>query len=572
MILVNFKENHRNVFFNKNIFLTGSCFKGEKLLKDELFFQDLENVENKSQLEEKLNQYNGFFAFVICLNNSQECLVAVDRVRSIPLFYGSHKENCFISNDAEWVRQNVGDMNIDPISEQEFLMTGYVTGKDTLFRGVKQLQAGEFLHISNQNNKSQAATIEFQTFRYYKYLHSEPQKIKNKESYQQDLDLEVSKSIQRLINFANGRQIVIPLSAGRDSRLIALKIKQAGYKNVLCFSYGVKGNFEAETSKKIAELLNFNWVFTEYTEQLGYKWYNSIDRKNYYLMAFNYTSLPVMQDWAAIMDMKKRGLIDKDAVFTPGHTGDFISGGHIPIQAHLCKKANIKILVNEIKNRHYSLIYTNSNFIQFKDNNAHIKTKQQKQFWENRIITLCEINDIKDAYDFYNITEMWNWQERQAKFIVNSARDYEYWGYDWWFPFWDSDYMLFWQQIPLVFRKNKLLYNEYVDSLFKKITGIEDYQEINNFGLKNSRIKNFIFLFKIKSKFLIKKIAPQKHFIYFIRKYKLKSNTVKQILGEMGAFSDNFVAKNKKKLPTVNGLFAIFTIEELKTNLIKKIK
>ena len=139
---------------------------------------------------------------------------------------------------------------------------------------------------------------------------------------------------------------------------------------------------------------------------------------------------------------------------------------------------------------------------------------------------------------------------------MNSARDYEFWGFDWWFPFWDSEYMLFWEKIPLKLRKNKLLYNEYVDLLFKRITDIEAYLE------------NKIIIQK-KSISLIKKIIPKKPFIYCIRKHRLKSSILRQILGVMGAFSDDFLSKHKKTLPSINGLFAIYTVEELKRELIK---
>ena len=36
------------------------------------------------------------------------------------------------------------------------------------------------------------------------------------------------------------RQIIIPLSAGNDSRLVASILKYLGAKNVKCYSYGTK--------------------------------------------------------------------------------------------------------------------------------------------------------------------------------------------------------------------------------------------------------------------------------------------------------------------------------------------
>ena len=42
------------------------------------------------------------------------------------------------------------------------------------------------------------------------------------------------------------------LSGGLDSRFIASKLKSLGYSNLHSFSYGPKGNYEAQAAKKVA--------------------------------------------------------------------------------------------------------------------------------------------------------------------------------------------------------------------------------------------------------------------------------------------------------------------------------
>ena len=66
-------------------------------------------------------------------------------------------------------------------------------------------------------------------------------------------------TIQRLIKFANGRQIIVPLSGGYDSRLVASLLKQANYQNILCFTYGKKSSPEVIISKKVANKIFFYW-------------------------------------------------------------------------------------------------------------------------------------------------------------------------------------------------------------------------------------------------------------------------------------------------------------------------
>jgi asparagine synthase (glutamine-hydrolysing) len=359
---------------------------------------------------------------------------------------------------------------------------------------------------------------------------------------QEKLDEIMDNIIRRLIVYANGRQIVVPLSAGRDSRFIALKLKQLGYKNVLCFSYGVIGNFEAETSKKVAGFLGFPWEYVEYTEALWKTWFNTRERKDYFDMAFNGISVPVIQDWPAVWELKKRGVLAADAVFVPGHTGDFISGSHIPSDANPDTKACMSDLVHSIVRGHYSLIWSR-------------KLNKTESYWKDRIIKNCEIQEITDGYGYADAFEKWDWQERQAKFIVNSVRVYEFFGFDWWLPFWDKDFMLYWQSIPLKYRKNKSLYNEYVDHLYESIT--RDKSCIEKQIEKNKDIK--LLLKKFHLYYLALKING-------LIKRTRKTSLLNNVHALHGVFSEAFKEKYRGKA-TINGLLAIFTLIEKGRNV-----
>ncbi|MDR2407822.1 MAG: hypothetical protein LBE13_06900 [Bacteroidales bacterium] len=536
-IAVNFATIYGNVKKKENIFISGSLFVGDNLVSDDHLFDDLETIMNTERLESKLGSFNGFFAFVISRGN--EVFAAVNRIRSIPIFYGKTNSDFYISNDAAWVHENVSDdQALSPMGQQEFLLTGYVTGQDTLWEDVKQLQAGEYLHLKDNNG-----SMEIVTKRYYRFLHKEPRVLPENKLLKKKLDEVMDGIIKRLIAYANGKQIVIPLSAGRDSRLIALKLKQFGYQNVLCFSYGIAGNFEAETSKKVAGLLGFAWEFVEYTEILWKEWFNTTERKKYFDMACNWVSLPVIQDWPAVWELKNRGIVKFDAIFTPGHSGDFPAGSHIPSDAKPGTKACMKDLVYAISRGHYSLVVWPK------------KLEKTKKCWEDRVIKNCEIKDITNGYEYADAFEKWDWQERQAKFIVNSIRVYEFFGFDWWLPFWDNEFMFYWQNVPLQYRKNKILYNEYVDNLYEVITGDKSCIEIETYKERRKYIKfllkklNLYYLaLKIKDYIMPKRLYPTIHTWY-------------------GVFSKEFKEKYKDKTDNINGLLAIFILNEMGGNV-----
>jgi len=102
-----------------------------------------------------------------------------------------------------------------------------------------------------------------------------------------------------------------------------------------------------------------------------------------------------------------------------------------------------------------------------------------------------------------DILECWDWQERQAKFIVNSIRVYEFFGYKWRLPLWDKELIEYWARIPLEKRINRYLYFKYVNTkqyeINKKLELSIKNEESNfrkwymmNIGYKYRRIHKFI--------------------------------------------------------------------------------
>lgn len=73
------------------------------------------------------------------------------------------------------------------------------------------------------------------------------------------------QATKRLVAYAQGRPIVIPLSGGWDSRTIALALKKVGYEPLIAFSYGKPKNAEAEVSRDVASQLGIPWLFAEYS-------------------------------------------------------------------------------------------------------------------------------------------------------------------------------------------------------------------------------------------------------------------------------------------------------------------
>ena len=402
---------------------------------------DARGVEPHDSVPESLR---GFFALVV--KRRDQVFAAVDRVRSIPLFYGSREQHFYLSDEAEWVRAHVADGQFDSTCRDEFLLAGYVTGEDTLFPGVKQLRAGQWIVAKHGDERP--------TLRTGYYYRFQPQSGSSGRADRAALLLELNavtdRSMARLVDWANGRPIVIPLSAGYDSRLLAAKLKAIGYPSVATYTYGRAGNVQSRTGRQVARALELPWRFVEYSNERWNRWYHTPERVEYFRTAYQYASVPHVQDWPAVWELRESGWLPEDAVVVPGHSGDFISGGHMLENLAQEKDVSIERLAQEVFDRHYVLWPS--------DRVATGRKALLSRIAERLEAPLGRVPGEQAV----NLHERWDWAERQAKFIVNSVRVYEFWGVDWWLPLWDADMMDFWSRVPIEWRRGSSLYRDYV--------------------------------------------------------------------------------------------------------------
>ena len=109
------------------------------------------------QLKEQIGHFSAI------LDGPDFTIAFVDHCRSTPVFYGTNGRQFTVSNSARRARSDLDIVESLDIATLEFAMSGYVTGENTVFKGLKQLQAGEILLWQKSDGK-------LETARYYKYL------------------------------------------------------------------------------------------------------------------------------------------------------------------------------------------------------------------------------------------------------------------------------------------------------------------------------------------------------------------------------------------------------------------
>ena len=154
-------------FNNVKYYLKGNVFFNNKILgQDKLaeLIYPLICGEDESQekgLREFLEELNGEFAIVVETKSRIFC--AVDRLRRVPLFYITTKDNFIVSDNAYYLKEKINS-ELNEKNAAEFMIAGYVTGDETLFDGIKQIKNGEFLIYQKKNNL-------LKTSCYFRFLH-----------------------------------------------------------------------------------------------------------------------------------------------------------------------------------------------------------------------------------------------------------------------------------------------------------------------------------------------------------------------------------------------------------------
>jgi asparagine synthase (glutamine-hydrolysing) len=369
-------------------------------------------------------------------------IAAVDSVRSYPIFYTLIANQLKVSNSARQLQGILTNRSFDSVAVTEFRMSGYVTGANTLSKAIHQLQAGELLATEGPDC---IPTV----IRYYRYL-PKPEATQDPNTWVDELAETTENIFRRMIESANGRQFLVPLSGGLDSRLIVCMLRHLGYKNVRTFSYGPPGNYEAKIARYVAEKVGYPWEFVPTTHSAFRSYFWSQARCDYWGYADGLCAIPNMQDIYPLQLMRDRGLLD-NVIVVNGQSGDFISGGHIP--ESLLGGADRDILLRAITDKHFSL-------------RKSLKTPENIASIVRRV--RCSLQEMEEEVggELHPVTlyESWEWQERQCKYVIAGQRIYDWLGLDWSLPLWDTDYLRFWSRVPYELKLHQQLYKKYLNS------------------------------------------------------------------------------------------------------------
>ncbi|MCX6334224.1 MAG: asparagine synthase C-terminal domain-containing protein [Bacteroidia bacterium] len=422
-------------FNREDIWVTGFILSEGKFLRNEELLNYFLWSATLSVFEEKVKSANGQFSVVI--SKADEIWTATDRLRNWPLFY-THLDGQFILSDDCYKLAEIRKGNqFDPAAVSCFLASGYVINNHTLLKDIYQVEAGSLL-ILGAEAKSH----------FYHSSCSGTVISKDLKTGAEELNEMLHNLFKEYFNALKNKFIAIPLSGGYDSRLVALMASKYHPENVLCYTYGREDNPEVALAMETARRLRLKWINIIYNTELINDFIHDGFFKDYFPWVSDLNGMFFLQEYFAVRYLKTNRIIPEDSVFISGYSGDFIAGSYLTPEMKKCMDE--KELSEIISNEYFRMV----------------KLEKLKR---SEIYEMIGERIPSGKYDAWRIIESWDMKERHSKFIINSAKVFTYFGYEYVFPLWDNrlvDYML---PLPYELRMDRKLYEHTLrDHIFRE--------------------------------------------------------------------------------------------------------
>ncbi len=418
-----------------NVYACGYCFDSEgKMYCDEQLCSYFSNISNEQELVQRVHAANGLFSVII--QSKELVMAATDRLCRFPLYY----TNTVITDNHNGIEAS---LEWDDLGKAFYETSGAVLPGHTLLQSIRQLPpAGIAIYQSSKWSTS--------TYASFLCKKSEEQSLQIEE-----LDIVMMTVFQRMIQSTKGRQLIIPLTAGNDSRLILCMLKRLQYSNVICFTIAGKGCAEWAGADQATQRLGYRHVKIDMqdkrVQQLLYQ--NAESFENYYRYVGGLTNFCWLAEYVAVKFLEEKGLITKDAIFVPGHSGDMIGGSHLT-KAKVKEQMSVSELVRRMQ------------YVGFEyGTNKKVADVLQSYF----------ADALHKGYTPYSAYQNWVVQHRQAYNIVHSVRVYDFCGYEVRLPLWDACLYDIFARLPYSLLRKSSLYIQYVQYVLGSL-GLEANQ------------------------------------------------------------------------------------------------
>ncbi len=411
------------------------CVEGNSRFRGFVYDPMGNRLEGKSALEFIRNDirknyprfplnWNGHFSAVI--EDEDECWVIADQIGSFPIYYFQSGNDWSIADDARMIAK-AHDIELKG-DLLHFELFSICPQNETCFNGIHQLLAGEVMLLNNGALQ----------------LMEQGSIAQGSSAQHTDLTQTWNGVVDRLIQSANPRKWIVPLSGGWDSRLILCSLLEREVKNVVTYTYGTSSSFEVITAKGIAEELNVEWHFIEYSNEVLQSFWS--DDVQSFFKRESRGSLSIQeQELFALKDLKKKGIIRNDDVIIPGYCGDLLAGSYTMPDERNDSPFDRNRAEQWLHARHLSFLG---------DSKIYDEAREL-------IFSQLFIQPFETMGEWNSVYEKWFTQQKVSKYVLSGLRSFEEVGIEWRMPLWDRDWMDLWYSQSLQVRWNRIKFKHW---------------------------------------------------------------------------------------------------------------
>lgn len=251
----------------------------KKFLNDKIFYQD-ENylivtegiIFNKFELIKKyqkenfkdtiiemykkngdtfFNEFRGSFSGIFIDKKENRNIIYGDQIGSKLLFYYKCEKGIIIASEIKWIletlKMNNLDYSLDKVGIYSLLTFGFMLSDFTLFSEIKKIFPGNYLELKDDSLTNKV---------FHRFTRKEMAEYNEKECVEK-LDFLFKKATKYQVDKNNeyGYLDLAPLSAGYDTRMMNLQLKEMGAKEIYNLTYSETDNDD----EIIPKILARNW-------------------------------------------------------------------------------------------------------------------------------------------------------------------------------------------------------------------------------------------------------------------------------------------------------------------------
>lgn len=372
-------------------------------------------------------------------------VMATDVNRSFPLYWSAGSGHLRVSDDVRVLAAE--DPAADEDSVTQVRHAGFVFGNRTLYRAVHATQADTIVTLDSTGSHMR---------RRDRMALPEDGALTDRDDAARFFREALLESVGALVTGNPGRQLLVPLSGGVDSRLIVSALRLAGARDVLTFTYGTENSSEVTSSRKVAAALDLPWTFIPLEPGPMRTRWRSADNAPFLAGTYSGNALPHVQDWYALGVLGGRGAISPEAIVLPGHSAVRTLKDDELLDAHELGRAE---LVDTIMRRHFGQA----------GNPEHLL---------HTVAARTAIEELADHHRFdgtpgrtARVLQAVNILGRQSTYILNSARGYEAFGLEWAMPLLDRTAHAVVSALDWSLTRDRGWYADMAGRLFKEVAG-----------------------------------------------------------------------------------------------------